>query len=294
MSIKQLRYTETFPEEFSIKHKVSSVTEKKTFHLHRQLEIVVALSENMACQFENGTVDIPQYGMVLLDQMNLHYIFNKENTGLCDRYVLYFSSNYISNLSTPEINLLQCFLLCQKRKQYVIRIPDERRNDFLSLLQQMDEFQNSPDSTAQQSFGWNLHTKFLLGQYLILTNQVYIEQCGTDSSAIRSLHSDLVYQIYSFIEKYYGEDLNTDEISRQFGISKTQLYYIFKEISGMTVSEYLVEYRIAKAKDLLLNSTHSVEMISQETGYGNLSSFSRIFKAKTGYSPLQYRKKYLL
>lgn len=293
MSINQLRYAETFPEEFSVKHKISPVTEKKTFHLHRQLEIVFALSGNLTCQFEDCTVEIPQYGMILLNQMNLHYISNKDHSGLCDRYVLYFSPNYISSLSTPEINLLECFLLCQKRKQYVIPIPRERQSDFLSLLEQMNEFQNNSDPTAPQSFGWSLHTKFLFGQFLLLTNQIYIEQYGAAPSAIRNLHSDLVYRIYAFIEKYYCEDLNTDEIARQFGISKTQLYYIFKEVSGMTVSEYLMEYRIAKAKDLLINSTHSVEMISQETGYSNLSSFSRVFKTKTGCSPLQYRKKYL-
>ncbi len=292
MSIKELRYAETFPEEFSIKHKISPMTEKKTFHLHRQLEIVFALSDNLKCQFENEIVDIPQYGMILLNQMNLHYVFNGKNSGLCDRYVLYFSPGYISRLSTPEINLLECFLLCQQRKKYVLNIPKERRSGFLSLLERMDDVQNIDDPTASQSFGWSLHTKFLLGQFLLLTNQLYIEQYGGAASAIHAQHSELVYQIYDFIEKYYSEDFSTDDIARQFGISKTQLYYIFKEVCGTTVSEYLLEYRIARAKDFLINSTHSVELISQETGYGNLSSFSRVFKAKTGCSPLQYRKKY--
>lgn len=291
MSVNHLRYNEIFPEEFSIRHKVSGMTEKRTFHCHRQLEIVVALSGNLKCQFENSLADIPRYGMILLDQMNLHYMFNSDPSTLCDRYVLYFSSNYISHLSTPEINLLECFLLCQKRKKYVLPIPEERQSAFLALLEQMNQFQNNSDPTAAASFGWNLHTKFLLGQFLLLTNQCYYEQYGPAPTAIRSLHSDLVYRIYDFVEKYYHEDLNTEDIARQFGLSKTQLYYIFKEVSGMTVSEYITEYRITQAKNLLINSTHSVELISQETGYGSLSSFSRVFKAKTGCSPLQYRKK---
>ncbi len=292
MSIKELRYAETFPEEFSIKHKISPMTEKNTFHLHRQLEIVFALSGNLKCQFENKIVDIPQYGMILLDQMNLHYIFSLENTGLCDRYVLYFSPEYVSMLSTPEINLLECFLLCQKRKQYTLNIPKERQAGFLSILEKMNEFQNNDDPTALRSFGWSLHAKFYLGQFLLLTNQLYMEQYGSIGSMVHSQHADLVYRISSFIEKYYFEDLSTEDIVKQFGVSKTQLYYIFKEVRGTTVSEYIVEYRITRAKDLLINSTHSVEQISQETGYGNLSSFSRDFKTKTGCSPLQYRKKY--
>ncbi len=293
MTINTLRYNEIFPEEFSIQHKITDTTEKKTFHLHQQLEIIFALSDNLSCKFEDEIVKIPQYGMILLDQMNLHYVFKEKDSGVCDRYVLYFSSSYISNLSTPEINLLECFLLCHKRKEYTLNIAPEYRSDFLSLLRQMDDFQNNTDKTAPSSFGWNLHTKFLLGQFLLLVNQRYIEQYGAAANAIHSAHSNLVYQIYDFVEKYYTQDLDTEGIARNFGISKTQLYYIFKEVSGSTVSDYITEYRIIKAKELLINTTYSVEIISQKTGYSNLSSFSRLFKAKTGLSPLQYRKKYL-
>ena len=267
MSIKELRYAEKFPEDFSIKHKISPMTEKKTFHLHRQLEIVFALSDNLKCQFEHEIVEIPQYGMILLDQMNLHYIFSPEHTGLCDRYVLYFSPEYVSMLSTPEINLLECFLLCQKRKNYVLNIPKERQAGFLSILEKMNEYRNNEDPAALRSFGWSLHAKFYLGQFLLLTNQLYIEQYGGIDSTLHNQHANLVYRISAFIEKHYFEDLSTEDIIKQFGVSKTQLYYIFKEVRGTTASEYLVEYRITRAKDLLINSTHSVEQISQETGY---------------------------
>ena len=78
-----------------------------------------------------------------------------------------------------------------------------------------------------------------------------------------------------------------------FLISKTQLYYVFKEISGMTVSDYITEYRITRAKDFLINTDYSVEMIGQAVGYTNLSSFSRVFKEQAGCSPIQYRRKHV-
>ena len=156
MSVNQLRYNEIFPEEFSIRHKISNMTEKRTFHCHRQLEIVIALSDNLKCRFEDHLAHIPRYGIILLDQMNLHYMFNSDPSSPCDRYVLYFSSNYISRLSTPEVNLLECFLLSQKRKKYILPIPDGYHAAFLSLLEQMNEFQNSPDPAIPAAFG-NLH-----------------------------------------------------------------------------------------------------------------------------------------
>ena len=44
MDIPFSRYTEKLPEEFSVRHKITETTEKRNFHLHRQMEIIFALS----------------------------------------------------------------------------------------------------------------------------------------------------------------------------------------------------------------------------------------------------------
>lgn len=281
------RYTENFPEEFSIRHKMTETTEKRNFHLHKQLEIVFALSGNLQCKFENGITPIPRNGMILLNPMNLHYIYPEKNSGICNRFVLYFSSSYISYLSTPEVNLLECFLLSHSRQPIVLSVPDKQLESFLSLMRRMEKFQDS-----DRFYGQDLHTKFLLGQFLLLTNQLYFQQYGTRNSVSFQNHSQQVSDICEYIGNNYETALATEDIARHFLISKTQLYYIFKEVAGITVSEYITEYRIIKAKDYLINTDFSVEIISQTVGYTNISSFSRAFKLKTGCSPLQYRKKH--
>ena len=55
MDIPFSRYTEKLPEEFSVRHKITETTEKKNFHLHRQMEIIFALSGNLKCKFETGS-----------------------------------------------------------------------------------------------------------------------------------------------------------------------------------------------------------------------------------------------
>ena len=281
------RYTECFPEEFSIRHKITETTEKKNFHLHKQLEIIFALSGNLKCKFESGITHIPRNGMILLNPMNLHYIFPEEESGICDRFVLYFSSSYISYLSTPEVNLLECFLLNHSGQPVVLSVPDNQLEGFLSLLHRMEAYQN-PDNP----YGQDLHTKFLLGQFLLLTNQLYFQQYGTPHSVSFQNHAQQVSDMCEYIGNHYDTALITEDIARHFLISKTQLYYIFKEVTGITVSEYITEYRITKAKDFLINTDLSVEMISQAVVYMNISSFSRVFKLKAGCSPLQYRKKH--
>lgn len=287
------RYTENLPEEFSIRHKITEVTEKRNFHLHKQLEIVFALSGNLKCRFETGVIDIPKNAMVLFNQMDLHYIYSEKDSGLCDRYVLYFSPSFISRLSTPEVNLLECFLLPPNSRPAALGVPDSMMSSIMSLLHKMEEYHGPEEELSLPVYGKELHLKFLLGEFLLLANQLYLDQAGCPYSYAYQDHAQLVYDIYGYIGSHYDTNLTTDSISRLFLISKTQLYYIFKEISGMTVSDYITEYRITKAKNFLINTDYSVEMVSQAVGYTNISSFSRVFKARTGCSPLQYRKKHV-
>ena len=293
MDIPFSRYTEKLPEEFSVRHKITGTTEKRNFHLHRQMEIVFALSGNLKCKFETGVIDIPRNGLILFNQMDLHYIYSENGSGICDRYVLYFSSGYISQFSTPEVNLLECFLLRPGNQPVVLTVPDRQMGAFLSVLSRM-EYYNRPDGSRDPApaYGRDLHLKFLLGEFLLLANQLYTERFGPLSTSAYREHARLVYDIYEYIGGHYSENLTTDSLSRLFLVSKTQLYNVFKEISGMTVSDYITEYRITRAKDFLINTDYSVEMIGQAVGYTNLSSFSRVFKEQAGCSPIQYRRRH--
>lgn len=285
MDQSYLRYKEDFLEDFSIQHKITEHTEKKNFHLHKQLEIIFALSGNLKCKFESGIAPIPENGLILLNPMNLHYIYSEPGSGDCDRFVLYFFSNYISYLSTPEVNLLECFFSSQGGRPVILTVPKDSLKRFIFLLEQMERCHQK-----KELYGNELHTKFLLGQFLLLTNQLYFQQYGYRSSPAFQSHSQLVSRICEYIGDVFDSHLTVESIAHRFCISKTQLYCIFKEVTGLTVSEYITEYRITKAKDFLINTHWSIEIISQAAGYMNLSSFSRVFKLKTGHSPMEYRK----
>ena len=285
-----LKYEERLPEEFSIHHKITKTTEKQNFHMHKQMEIIFALSDNLKCYYENGVIDIPKNGIILFHPMNLHYIFSEKGSGICDRLVLYFSSSYISRLSTPEINLLDCFFSASWAHPSVLSVPESQIQDFLFLLQKMEAYQNMDQNAT---YGLSLHIQFLLGQFLLLTNELYSKKFQSRRRTALQNHSRMVFDICDHIHKHYDQELHMEDLSRTFLISKTQLYYLFKEVLGTTTNEYIAEYRIARAKDLLLNSPQSVEFISQMVGYSTLSSFSRAFKNRTGCSPFQYRRQYL-
>ena len=290
MDISIKRYEEIFTEKVSIKHKVTKETEKKTFHLHEQVEIVFALSDNLKVRFEDRVVNIPRYSMLLLDSMNLHYIFSEKGSGTCDRYVLFFASDYVAHLSTPEVNLLQCFFVPKDERCVILRPPGHNLEQYLKLLDYMEMLYRQIED-GEEEYGTNLQMQLLLALLLLLLNQLYDKQYGRHFLYDRE-NERMALEISEYIKKNYQLNFSVENLTRQFSISRTGLYTLFRDIFGMTVNEYITNCRIVRAKDLLINTEYSVEIISDMVGCSSISTFSRLFKVQTDMSPLKYRKKY--
>lgn len=100
-------------------------------------------------------------------------------------------------------------------------------------------------------------------------------------------------RIISYIYDHYN-DITLDQVSRLFHYSVPYCSKIIKDITGYTFSELLIQVRLQKGKNYLLNTQLSIASISERVGYKNPETFIRIFKRYYGYSPSQYRKRNIL
>ena len=94
--------------------------------------------------------------------------------------------------------------------------------------------------------------------------------------------------------EYLRENMSNSQFSLEamavaFGISSVYLRKQYKQLSGKTLSESLQEMRIEKAKELLTTTGYSLNAITAEIGYIDVSSFIRKFRTTTGLSPGRYR-----
>lgn len=96
-----------------------------------------------------------------------------------------------------------------------------------------------------------------------------------------------------FIAKNYSMPISISEIATHIGIDRSYLFILFKEFLNTSPSEYLINFRISKAKELLKDNTLSVGSVSRSVGYNDQLVFSKTFKKVTGLSPLNYRLKIL-
>ena len=84
-------------------------------------------------------------------------------------------------------------------------------------------------------------------------------------------------------------EFSVDTVVELMASSRSALYSKFKEISGMTIGAYIADYRLRRAKELLLESSLSVSEISEMLGFSSQRYFSTFFKERTGMSPSTFR-----
>ena len=102
--------------------------------------------------------------------------------------------------------------------------------------------------------------------------------------------SEKVRQIIRYIHRNYGRDITIEEAGKELKISAIYLSQIFKKETNRTFLEYLTEYRMEKAKKLLVRDEYKIYEISANVGYTSSQYFSQVFKKFSGMTPLEFRK----
>lgn len=100
--------------------------------------------------------------------------------------------------------------------------------------------------------------------------------------------STLVEKVKEHVYNYYDEEITLAEIAEDLYVNKNYLSQLFKKVTGESFVNFLNQYRITKAKELLREKRYMVYEVSEMVGYQNSTYFSQVFKAITGVSPSEF------
>ena len=92
------------------------------------------------------------------------------------------------------------------------------------------------------------------------------------------------------IHEFYQSGITLDEIADKLNVTPEYLSMQFHKEMGETYSSYLKNYRVGKAKELLLGTQMKQYEVAAEVGYTDSKYFGRVFRECTGYTPAEYRK----
>lgn len=96
-------------------------------------------------------------------------------------------------------------------------------------------------------------------------------------------------KVLEWMQRNYNEPLTVAEISARAKMSERSLIRKFKAQTGTSPLQWLLRVRIAKAKEMLEASSHSVERVSENVGFGCAVSFRDHFRRQVGVTPNNYR-----
>ena len=98
-----------------------------------------------------------------------------------------------------------------------------------------------------------------------------------------------IHEALTYIEHNFQNEITIEDIAGVCGLNRTYFGKIFKEALGKTPQEFLLNYRMLKAAELLKLTSLSIGDVGLAVGYANQMHFSRAFKNNYGISPRDWR-----
>lgn len=164
-----------------------------------------------------------------------------------------------------------------------------------SLEHQIDGLESMADTYIVKPFNYEylLATiKGLLKNRTLLKSR-YISHINVSGKQpiSKSLDKKFINDFAGIVEQNLSnENFSVDEISKEIGISRVQLYRKVKALLDCSITDYIMNRRLKKAKYLLINERYSISEITYMVGFSSPNYFSTVFKSKYGMSPSEFKK----
>ncbi len=171
-----------------------------------------------------------------------------------------------------------------------------RQLDVESALQRLFDplLQAAPyDTTASGEGIYSLAEQILLApSYAELEKSLSELASHIFQTLLEASHTDqLVEDLEQYLLLHLGDPISNQHLTTRFGYSISYISRLFKNQTGYTPGEYLLNQRITKAKELLVQEPKlKSKEIARIVGYSDPLYFSRVFKKATGYYPSEYRE----
>lgn len=105
-----------------------------------------------------------------------------------------------------------------------------------------------------------------------------------------TLRSPAIETTVTYINEHLDDDLSLESIAKLVHLNPAYLSRLFKKEMDISMSEYIIQARIARAKDMLRSPDVKISSIAASVGYTHFSHFAKMFKRIVGMTPHEYRK----
>lgn len=264
---------------FEIYRHQDNYMDEAVLHHHDFYEIYLVLAGNLNYTVESRNYRLTEGDVMLISPMELHQSLQIGEPQKYERFVLWIDKTYLQQYNQLGFELVQCFDTRDPGYTNLIR-PDNLSLQYVVFL--MEQLQRESESTE---FGSDLCAQAYLVQLLVTLNRLAQKQ--PKSQEIRDKSESVVSAVLNYINSHYNEDLSLDLLANKFFISKYYLSREFNRLAGTSVYRYIIQKRLAVARQLMSEGVPSTTVF-QQCGFGDYSNFYRAFRAEYQISPKEY------
>ncbi|MCD7806828.1 MAG: AraC family transcriptional regulator, partial [Lachnospiraceae bacterium] len=106
----------------------------------------------------------------------------------------------------------------------------------------------------------------------------------------KSLSGKALKRVCDYIDHHLSGDLTLPRLADEGGFNASYLSRLFKQVYGITITDYIYQKRMKLAMELLASTNQKIQDIVEQTGYLSAHSFARAFRSYAGISPSEYRE----
>ncbi|OXL82064.1 AraC family transcriptional regulator [Paenibacillus sp. SSG-1] len=289
MSFVAGNYSEV-PLHFAYKRKSVNDEHKETFHSHLGVEILLIHQGKGAMIVNNNRYDIKPGMLCIFQPYQLHHLKLEYDEGQCfERSLVTFEPTMFESYfeKWPSLHTFYRFM-------YLGELPVPCLYDTGDELHILDAVYKSLDNQLPALSEAERYEEFSLFLVMLYRSIQHVwnqrTEAGLPKPALRQNHQ--VEHILTWIEANYTLPFRLDDMAKSLHLSPYHVSHLFKEATGISISEYIMARRVHQSVLLLTTTKKPISLIAEEIGLANSSYFCKLFKLRMGITPHQYRKKW--
>ena len=223
----------------------------------------------------NFHVEVHKGDFVFIDSFEEHYFKPGIRGEKFSCFRLLFDISALGNTDEESRTFFLSIRLCR-----FLKIPEALISRFCETADKLPELE-----------GQGLILRSLLFEVLAYAVSTKQYEVVSEVSPSRKRSLSAIENSITYIQNNFTEFLNLGTLLQLTNYSKSQFIRLFKESTGMNVSEYINKFRIEKACLDLIYTNNNITEIATANGFNNIQYFSRKFKEYMACTPKQYQKK---
>jgi YesN/AraC family two-component response regulator len=250
--------------------------------MHDHYEIVYVYNGKGTFFIGDVFYDMQQGDVFLIPNNTIHRALPNKDDPVTSTIIFFSPTLIYKDVVDDSFSYLHLFDLTKKSKNYKISLSQKEQVKLEEQLQLILQ------ETTSQLIG-SRHACLLIVHQIIL-DLYRIRINGKQDLSEGSYSSEWIRDILIYINEHIDEPLTLTALAQKALVSPAHFSRVFKETTGIGLIVYLNTKRIIKAKELLLETNHTIAHIAEMCGFESMPQFYRTFKKYNEKTPATFRK----